>query len=621
MNKLTLLLIPALFYLNVCFTQSPVRLISEAQYVTLANQFVVVKLNKKSATIVSLKYKNQELLTPARRSTWNCVGLSENEDDIKKYSGTPFYSVRIDPSLNGGERAEVSFKYIYNPADTSSLPLDVDFRFSLGKQDKGVYLSALWHHGNRYPAFTLGQGRMAFELNPSIFDFYTVDSRRQRMMATGEDWNKGTQLNVKEARRLHTGIRKDSVEHKYDYAAILAQTEAWGWTSTKYKIGLWMINPSFEYINGGPTQVGNTGHVSTILLNHWQDGHYGGGPIILAKDEEWKKFVGPFFLYCNEGPTHSDMWNDALTKARSEKQQWPFVWVREMEYPAAAQRGAVSGKLMIHDPQAKNVSNLWVGLAAPDATVEQFGGMVSAWQRETKGYQYWAKASNNLTFSIPNVRPGTYTLFAFADNILGEYKKTNITIEAGKTLQLGAVNWTPVRHGRQIWEIGVPNRSASEFRHGDHYWQWGLYLKYPQEFPNDVQYTIGKSNWSTDWNYCQPAVINADYKVVRGTTQTIYFNIPQHLKGIATLRMAICGSRQESITVLLNDKVIGNTGRLPNMGVMHRDGIRGLQVEKDIAFDASLLKPGANTIKLKLSDIKNWPNGVLYDYLRLEIKD
>jgi rhamnogalacturonan endolyase len=85
--------------------------------------------------------------------------------------------------------------------------------------------------------------------------------------------------------------------------------------------------------------------------------------------------------------------------------------------------------------------------------------------------------------------------------------------------------------------------------------------------------------------------------------------------------MAICGSRQESVTVLLNDKEIGNTGRLPNMGVMHRDGIRGLEVEKDISFNAALLKPGTNTIKLRLDNVKAWPNGVLYDYLRLELKE
>ncbi len=61
-----------------------------------------------------------------------------------------------------------------------------------------------------------------------------------------------------------------------------------------------------------------------------------------------------------------------------------------------------------------------------------------------------------------------------------------------------------MRYGRQLWEIGIPNRSAEEFRHGDHYWQWGLPQLYPAEFPNDVNFVIGKSDFQQDWNYAQP---------------------------------------------------------------------------------------------------------------------
>lgn len=621
MKRRILLFLSIAFCISRSFAQGPVRLSSDAQDVTLANDFVELKVRKSSATITSMKYKGREMLASARRSTWNCVGLSEEEESVKGYCAPPVYSVRIDPSDNGGERVEISFQYRYNPATENCLAMDASFRYALGRGDKGVYLSALWEHHNEYPAFRLGQGRIAFELNPAIFDFYTVDSLRRRVMATGDDVNQGTQLNLKEVHRLHTGIRKDSVEHKYDYAAILAQTEAWGWTSSKYNVGLWMINPSAEYINGGPTQVGNTGHVSTMLLNHWQDGHYGGGGLILAPDEEWQKFVGPFLLYCNEGPSNETMWHEALAKARAERKAWPFEWVKDPAYPAVSQRGILKGQFVINDAGVNKISNLWVGLANADSTVEQFSGSVSAWQRETKGYQFWAKAGADGSFSVPNIRPGTYTLYAFADGVLGEYQKAGVQIGAGKTLQLGTLKWTPVRYGRQLWEIGVPNRSAAEFRHGDHYWQWGLYLKYPQEFPTDVYYTVGKSNWSTDWNYCQPAVMGENYKVIRGTTQTISFDVPKTLKGVATLRMAICGSREESVTVLVNDHIIGNTGKLPNMGVMHRDGIRGLEVEKDFPFDAALLKEGTNTIQLKLSNIRNWPNGVLYDYLRLEVRE
>jgi rhamnogalacturonan endolyase len=53
---------------------------------------------------------------------------------------------------------------------------------------------------------------------------------------------------------------------------------------------------------------------------------------------------------------------------------------------------------------------------------------------------------------------------------------------------------------------------------------------------------------------------------------------------------------------------------------MHRDGIRGVLHERDIPFDAALLKAGTNVIKLT-PRAKAWPDGVLYDYVRLEINE
>ena len=156
---------------------------------------------------------------------------------------------------------------------------------------------------------------------------------------------------------------------------------------------------------------------------------------------------------------------------------------------------------------------------------------------------------------------------------------------------MGTLTWTPVRYGRQVWEIGVPNRSAEEFRHGDHYWQWGLYNLYPQEFPNGVNYVVGQSNWAHDWNYAQPPTVDANGKVT-GTTWKITFDVPKVTPGKATLRLALCGTRDSQIDVAVNGHPAGTTGPLPSSGVMHRDGIRGLEIERDIPFDTSLLRPG-----------------------------
>jgi rhamnogalacturonan endolyase len=71
---------------------------------------------------------------------------------------------------------------------------------------------------------------------------------------------------------------------------------------------------------------------------------------------------------------------------------------------------------------------------------------------------------------------------------------------------------------------------------------------------------------------------------------------------------------------LVNGQSVGDTGILPTTSAMQRDGIRAYWIEKPIAFDGRLLAAGSNTVQL-VSHANNWSQGVMYDYLRLELND
>ena len=79
--------------------------------------------------------------------------------------------------------------------------------------------------------------------------------------------------------------------------------------------------------------------------------------------------------------------------------------------------------------------------------------------------------------------------------------RPKVTVEAGKKIDLGKLDWQPVRYGKQIWEIGYPDRTGDKFFKGDgaNYWLWGWGLRYSGLFPNDITYTIGKSDYRKDW--------------------------------------------------------------------------------------------------------------------------
>ncbi|MGC3991172.1 MAG: hypothetical protein QM796_16140 [Chthoniobacteraceae bacterium] len=92
------------------------------------------------------------------------------------------------------------------------------------------------------------------------------------------------------------------------------------------------------------------------------------------------------------------------------------------------------------------------------------------WQYQGSAYQYWAQAARDGTFSIPHVRPGSYTLYAFNTGAVGEFSKTKITVKAGSATDLGQLVWNVPHPGHHLaWEIGIPDRSAAEFKHGNDY--------------------------------------------------------------------------------------------------------------------------------------------------------
>jgi len=94
-------------------------------------------------------------------------------------------------------------------------------------------------------------------------------------------------------------------------------------------------------------------------------------------------------------------------------------------------------------------------------------------------------------------------LHAFAEGVLGEFAYANITVEAGKDLDLGKLEWKPVRYGTQIWDIGYPDRTADKFYKGDgdNYWLWGWNLPLRpllvSERPSPT--SVGKSDYHKDW--------------------------------------------------------------------------------------------------------------------------
>jgi rhamnogalacturonan endolyase len=606
---------------------SPVTLTKTSAGFALANGILTVQIDAQSAAILSIEYKGVAMLGVGDRENgyWSMPGTQLH------FGPYPAVTVLDDPTANQGDRATISCKFTYD-GGKNTVPANVDIHYSLARGGSAIYLEAIWDHQPDFPELTFPVGRFAAKLNDDVFDWMTVDSRRNMEMITAYDWNHGKEMNMKEARLMSTGILTGQVEHKYDYSAIQWETPAYGWSSTKQHVGLWVVTANADYMSGGPTKLELVTHrdatftssltapAPPTLLYVWKGPHYGGTELVVAKGEQWTKTIGPFLLYCNSGDSADSMWHDALSEAAQESRQWPYTWAIAPGYPAASELGSLTGRVVLHDPQAprQKMANLRVGLTHPDYTLPN--GTLVDWQHDGKFYQYWTRGDAQGNFNITDVRPGTFTLHAFADGVLGEYAQANVTVVPGKPIDMGSIVWTPVRYGRQLWEIGIPDRTSGEFLNGDHYWRWGIYNEYPKQFPNDVHYVIGKSDFRKDWNMMQVphATDNSGNSRGTATTWSVDFNLTHPEHGLATLRLAFAGTEARSLTVAVNGKLVGVLTGLPNTSVIHRDSDRGFWEEKDVPFDASLLQSGQNTLQLT---VPAGPvmNGVQYDYLRLEV--
>jgi rhamnogalacturonan endolyase len=602
---------------------SAVTVAEDSASFTLSNGIVTVRVDKRSGDMKSLVYKDTETITDRSGHAggyWSHDASGGVDHQAK---------ITIDPKSNNGERGEVSVKAISgghrmgHPAGLAAgaegdFPADIEIRYSLGRGEPGVYTYSILEHKPEYPAGSIGEARYCAKL-ADFYDWLSVDARRNKYYP-----------------------QEDPGEDKYVYTAVQSENLAYGWSSTKKKIGWWIINPTIEYLSGGPTKVEFLCHRDTTqvqapcVLNYWRSSHYGGAVVDVAKGESWVKVIGPFFLYMNSDGDPMSLWKDALEQGKKQAAKWPYGWVRHPEYPDKNNRSVVRGRIELSDPLmpggARLSGKLTVGLTAAD---REISGRTVTWQTDAKDYQFWTTTEAHTgKFAVPNVRPGTYTLRAYADGILGEFAKQDIQVsKGGRPLDLGKIIWKPLRHGRELWQVGVPNRTATEFAGGDRYFAPDTQIQYAKLFPNDINFVIGRSDQAKDWYFEHiPHNIDPEAKVVpfsgvrsdpgNATPYSIVFDLAESLKGTAWLRLAVCSASIRALQVSINGQDAGEVARL-NVGgdsSIVRHNIQGIWFERELAFSAALLKKGSNVLTLTVP-AGPLNNGIIYDCVRLELDE
>lgn len=576
--------------------------------VTLSNGVLTATITKSSGTITSLLYRGRQMV-----------------------SGNIYFSVDGGTSFEGPAKGVFSVKtnttdrvdLAFNCTITNAHWFNVEIHYVLGRGDTGIYVYAILDHPPGYPDTTVGEWRMVWKMSQDQTERIYVDNIRNWQKPSAYDLAHAQSTPVAEIVKLTTGLWAGRFTCKYMYAVEYENVGCYGHASNTNKIGAWAVFGNFDYFNDGPTKQ-DLAPADGIIHIHFGRNHYNASSTKVAAGEQWTKFYGPWLLYCNTNTAGGNAcWADAKAQVDAEKAAQPYAWLTgNTNYPPASGRGAVSGTFTVSDalkPSLTVSTNTWIGLAQPDV-----GGN---WQFESKRYQYWVHPAANGSFVIPHVRPGSYTLYAFTPGAVGEFTFSNIvTVTAANTNALGALNWNITHPGGQIvWEIGIPDRTAKEFRHGTNYWEPYLWQTYSNHFPNPLSYNVGTSNWTNDWNYAHSGYnVGTNWSPWKWNINFTLTNLPT--SGSATMTFAFASIHYGAVRVYVNDETtyLGEVSSTTAGGgtggnALIREGIHAKYSLGYFSVPLSSLRVGTNTITLLQRRSSASSDHVMYDYINLEL--
>ncbi len=533
--------------------------------ILIENGILTVSFNKNNADLNTLSIHGVNVLGKGGRAYLLAPDFNMNESICR--------IVRQTDTL-----VELSFLHV------ASNHFTYDLHYLLKSGDTGIYCYLVESHSAKDSVGNYGQTRWGIKADESLFDYHLVRDSIQGSMPKMADLIHDVQD--------WTFLMPDSSYYtKYDYADYIEDRYVHGMAGSK-GYGLFVINPSHEYLNGGPTKQYQNVHSTPFLINMFNCSHFLSdtrkADNLIADD--WQKLNGPFYLYIAEGKTIDDLWNKAKTKSNIERSKWPYAWMQNPAYPLA--RGTVKGQLLLNGKPVQLDTR--VILAAPGYD----------WQAQSRGYIYNAKTKANGSFEIKAIRPGTYTLYAFGSNQTKEFQKATVMINQGMQ-DLGIINWEPSTHGNLLWQIGQADRKTTGFKLANHKRAYEIMFQPPAQ----LDYTIGQSK-PMDWYYAQTK--EGNWK--------IHFNNNKSFNDTACLTLAIAGcARNPQLDVYVNGKLIA-TLRMGNDASVYRSAIAGGYYQlKELKFPSSVLIMGVNTIELRMVQAKPGA-GIMYDAIKLEAK-
>ncbi|RYO98648.1 hypothetical protein DL766_001052 [Monosporascus sp. MC13-8B] len=502
--------------LAALFTQATALLDAretDTQYM-LENDRLHVAVGKSTGQMVEVVLDGQDLLGPVKGNTgkgpyvdcscvprgfWTPGGSNLKRFELYKGvdgTGTPYGGVMMEDRY----------------AETNQTIAQWWF---LREGETGLHLFTRVAYYNEARPFLRGLGelRTLFRPNTPLWTHLSgSDGNWAPIPSRGANANA---ITVQDATTYLGNTTDDAYVQQYsDYFTKYTFTEAWrdhdvhgqyadGSTSSDGNTyGAWLVHNTRETYYGGPLHADLI--VDGIVYNYMVSGHYGAPTpnITHGFDRIW----GPQYYHFNKGGP-----NATLAELRADAAQYADPeWNAEF-YDSIAEH------VPHYAPSSRRTTfratiELPEGAERPIAVLSENGQDFQLNVFNQDSLQYWADVDPATgAVEIPRVREGTYRLTVYADGIFGWFIQDDVEVSKSEE-EARQFRWEPESAGREVWRIGVPDKSAGEFKHGyapdtskplqpEQYRIYWAKWDFPTDFPEGVVFTIGESDEAEDFNY------------------------------------------------------------------------------------------------------------------------
>lgn len=439
--------------------------------------------------------------------------------------------------------------------------------------------------------YSVNELRTIYRLDHDLFNI-AVNHEREGYQPTSLEMEKGEKLQDETFRMKQATLYGNSyIYQKYDYSGYFEENKYWGMHGNRF--GFWFIPVNTSYYPGGPLKQDLIVHYDSIILNYLTSSHYGADNFDMQPG--WSKLYGPWCVYMNDRQENPDLLTDAENAVDFEANQWPYLWMDDTQYPLELSN--VSSRLTINKSIPAN--EMTVVLAQPDHDHEFY--------RQKENYIYSTTTDQQGEFHFEKVRPGEYTIYAYANggHLTGELYHDHFIVGQDPIQNIDAVDFS-IKESQLIWQIGESTHTTEGFKFSN---QPRNYI-WHELVPKNLIYHVGSND---DWYYLQD--YQGEWKILfdlSNVKDNKNYRLTVALAGGTTAKMTY--GMQADISVSLNGKLLGSKP-LVNDSSAYRSAVRSGRY-RELIFDVSghNMLTGTNTIGIKTSGF------IMYDTIKLEEK-